>query len=218
MSKRFNALVFDWDGTLANSTALIVHAIQHAFAEVGLAAPSDEEANFVIGYGLNDAMRHLAPHVQLEQVHGIVDAYKHYYLARENEIVLFDGVVDTLARYKQEGYLLAVATGKSRKGLDRALQQTGLDVIFDVTRCADECHSKPHPQMLLEILDYFGLPATHGVMVGDTTHDLNMAENAKMAGIGVSYGAHPRHELAALAPLAICDSFMEFDAWVQAYG
>jgi len=218
MSKRFDVLVFDWDGTLANSTALIVHAIQHAFADVGLPQPSNQDANFVIGYGLHDAMRHLAPDAQLEQVHGIVEAYKHHYLARESEIVLFDGVVEALTRYKQAGYFLAVATGKSRKGLDRALQQTGLDVLFDITRCADECQSKPHPQMLLEIIDYLGLPARQGVMIGDTTHDLNMAGNAQMAGVGVSYGAHPRHELAILEPLALCDSFLEFDAWVGAHG
>jgi len=218
MAERFDLLIFDWDGTLADSTALITQSIQVAFGEAGLPVPTREKASFVIGYGLADAMRYLAPTATHEQVDEVVEAYKKHYLARDGDIVLFDGVVEALQRYKEAGYLLAVATGKSRRGLDRALDNTGLAPLFDTSRCADECHSKPHPQMIEEITDVLGVSVGRGVMIGDTTHDLQMAANAGMGALGVAYGAHPKHELAALAPLGLFDSFVELDAWVTQHG
>jgi phosphoglycolate phosphatase len=218
MARRFDLLIFDWDGTLADSTALITRSIQHAFVDAGLPEPSRRDASFVIGYGLHQAMQHLAPDASKEQVTDIVEAYKRHYLACDGEIALFDGVADALDRYKAAGYGLAVATGKSRRGLDRVLEQTGLAEYFDVTRCADECHSKPHPQMVEEITAFMAVPPARAVMIGDTTHDLQMASNAGMASLGVSYGAHPKADLLALAPLALFDSFPELDAWVVANG
>jgi phosphoglycolate phosphatase len=214
-SRRFELIVFDWDGTLADSTALIVHAIQRAFAEVGLPVPDRAAASYVIGYGLADAMRYLAPDATPAQVAGIVEAYRDFYLSRDGEICLFDGVADSLAALKAEGHLLAVATGKSRKGLDRALVATGLGAYFDLTRCADECHSKPHPQMLHEILEELDQPPERAVMVGDTVHDLQMAANAGVPAVGVSYGAHEKQSLAALSPLAIFDAYLDFHDWVR---
>ena len=218
MAERFDLLIFDWDGTLADSTALITHAIQAAFGDAGLPVPSRREASFVIGYGLNEAMQYLAPGAGPDVVGRVVEAYKHHYLARDGEIALFDGVAEALARYQQAGYRLAVATGKSRRGLDRVLEQTGLGRYFDATRCADECHSKPHPQMILELVEDLDVPVTRSVMIGDTTHDLQMAINAGAAGLGVSYGAHPKEELAALQPLGLFDSFGELDSWLVRHG
>ncbi|MFC4159236.1 HAD-IA family hydrolase [Chitinimonas lacunae] len=218
MTKRFDLIVFDWDGTLADSTALIVHAIQAAFAEAGRPVPSREAASFVIGYALPDAMRYLAPDASDRDLALIMDGYRAHYLARDGEIALFEGVAAALARYKEAGHWLAVATGKSRRGLDRALSSVGFSDLFDITRCADECHSKPHPQMLHEIGDYLGVIAGRTVMIGDTTHDLQMAGNAGTAALGVGYGAHPRAELEALAPLAVFDSFAELDRWLNENG
>ncbi|WP_269533408.1 HAD-IIIA family hydrolase [Chitinimonas sp. BJYL2] len=218
MTRRFDLLIFDWDGTLADSTALITSSIQLAFADAGLPVPSRRDASFVIGYGLSDAMQHLAPQASTTQIARIVEAYKHHYLARDGEIALFEGVQDALAHYRQAGYQLAVATGKSRRGLDRVLDQTGLGVCFDATRCADECHSKPHPQMIEELLEVLEVDTSRAVMVGDTTHDLQMAVNANTASLAVSYGAHPREDLAAMAPLGLFDSFTELDSWLRKHG
>ncbi|MGQ5521914.1 HAD-IA family hydrolase [Chitinimonas sp. PSY-7] len=215
MAERFDLLVFDWDGTLADSTGLIAQSIQVAFAEAGLPVPDRAAASYVIGYGLNEAMQYLAPQATTAEVADVVEAYKTHYLSRDGEILLFDGVADALARYKAAGHALAVATGKSRRGLDRVLEQTGLGVYFDITRCADECHSKPHPQMLEEIGTSLMVPAERTVMIGDTTHDLQMAINAGVAGLGVSYGAHPKESLAGLTPLGLFDSFLELDAWLH---
>lgn len=218
MAERFDLLIFDWDGTLADSTALIAQSIQSAFGEVGLPVPSREAASFVIGYGLSQAMQHLAPAIDAHQLAEVVDAYKRHYLARDGEIVLFDGVAEALPRYKAAGFHLAVATGKSRRGLDRVMAQTGLAQYFDITRCADECHSKPHPQMIEEITEYLDVSASRAVMIGDTTHDLQMALNAGTAALGVGCGAHPKADLAELAPLALFDSFAELDVWVAEHG
>jgi phosphoglycolate phosphatase len=218
MAERFDLLIFDWDGTLSDSTGLITHSIQNAFAEVGLEVPTRQQASFVIGFGLNQAMQYLAPGADEATIAEVVEVYKRHYLARDADILLFDGVPEALARYQEAGYLMAVATGKSRKGLDRALGNTGLDKYFDFSRCADECQSKPHPQMIDEITGRLGVAPARAVMIGDTTHDLQMAANAGTASLGVAYGAHPRHELSALQPLAIFDTFAELDAWVNQHG
>lgn len=218
MAERFDLLIFDWDGTLCDSTAIIAHAIQAAFADAGLPVPTRQQANFVIGYGLTEAMQYLAPQATAADVAGVVEGYKRHYLGRDSEIALFEGVAAAVEHYKQAGYHLAVATGKSRRGLDRVLEQTGLGHCFDVTRCADECHSKPHPQMIEEITDYLGVKRDRAVMIGDTTHDLQMAINAGTSALGVAYGAHPKAELAALSPLGLFDAFHELDHWLRNHG
>ena len=217
MAQRYDLLVFDWDGTLMDSTISIVRAIQHAFRDMGLEVPSDERARHVIGLGLVDAMRYLNPNLQETDYLQVVDFYRHYYLSRDHEIELFDGVRDALTRYKQQGFWLAVATGKSRKGLDRARAHSGLAALFDITRCADETFSKPHPAMLEQIMDYTGMDVQRTLMIGDTSHDLMLAKNAGTDAIGVSYGAHPRHELEAHQPVTIADSFAELDAWLSTH-
>ncbi|MBV1776050.1 HAD-IIIA family hydrolase [Burkholderiaceae bacterium DAT-1] len=211
-------IVFDWDGTLSDSTSLIVRSIQHAFAGAGLPVPPDEEAAHVIGYNLREALEYLAPGANPDHVSHALEAYKDYFLAHADEVVLFDGVREALSHFREEGYWLAVATGKSRRGLDRVMAEADLTHFFDFTRCGDECFSKPHPQMLEQLMEWTGVEARRTIMVGDTTHDLNMALNAKADALGVTYGAHPVEALHQCKPLAVLDRFTEVDAWLRANG
>lgn len=210
----FKALVFDWDGTLFDSTSSIVSALQQAFKDMQLPIPSREACCYVIGLGLTDAMRYLNPALPEADYPRLVDYYRRYYLGRDHEIVLFEGVVEALQRYRDEGYFLAVATGKSRKGLDRALDVTGLRPVFDITRCADETFSKPHPEMLLQIMHFCDVSPDEVLMVGDTSHDMELARNARTRAVAVTYGAHSRETLSTYEPLALVNSFKEFDQWL----
>ncbi|KAF0811630.1 5'-nucleotidase [Andreprevotia sp. IGB-42] len=217
-ARRFDLLVFDWDGTLMDSTGTIAQAIQLAFADLGLPVPSDYDARFVIGYGLKEAMQYLAPDADDALVHAIVDAYRTHYLQRDQALVLFDGVEEGLKKLAAAGYQLVVATGKSRVGLDRALQVTGLGAHFVASRTADESFSKPHPAMLEYLLDVTDIPASRAVMIGDTTHDLQLAINAGCASLAMSYGAHGIDEMLALQPLAHFDDFPSLVEWILAHG
>jgi phosphoglycolate phosphatase len=216
MSKQFDLVVFDWDGTLMDSAAAIVHAIQAACRDLGVAEPSDAQARHVIGLGLDDALRLAVPGLDAARYPQMTERYRHHYLSNDHELALFEGVPSLLDELKGTGHLLAVATGKSRLGLDRALDHSGLRPCFDATRCADECFSKPHPQMLEELLGEFAVPAERCLMIGDTTHDLQMAINAGVAGLGVTYGAHAVEQLRTCAPLACVDSVAELAGWLSA--
>ncbi len=215
MAKDFDLLVFDWDGTLLDSTQCIVGAVQAACRDLGLPEPSHELACHVIGLGLVDALRHSAPDISRQKLELMVDRYKFHYLARDRELCLFDGVYELVRKLHSQGQLLAVATGKSRVGLDRALQTSGLGAYFSATRCADECFSKPHPQMLEELMDELCVTAERTLMIGDTTHDLQMAHNAGVASLAVSYGAHPVEQLAAMNPLGCVHSVSELNEWLH---
>jgi phosphoglycolate phosphatase len=214
MGRRFDLIVFDWDGTLMDSTAAIVTAVQAAARDLDLPVPSDERARHIIGLGLIDAMRHAMPDLPEDRYREVADRYRHHYLARDHELQLFVGAGELVDRLAAGGHLLAVATGKSRKGLERALAVSGLGPRFHATRCADECHSKPHPQMLEELMDELGVAADATLMIGDTTHDLQMARNAGVAAIGVDYGAHPRQALLELDPLYCAGDVVELAAWL----
>ncbi len=218
MAKRFELIVFDWDGTLMDSAAAIVRAMQAASVDLGLAPPSDARARHVIGLGLSDALHHAVPDLPAEAYPRMVERYRHHYLSSDHELTLFDGTVELIADLHDRGHLLAVATGKSRKGLDRALGFSGLGRYFHATRCADECFSKPHPAMLHELMDELGVMADTCLMIGDTTHDLLMAKNAGVAGLAVSFGAHPVEQLEAEAPLACIHTPAELRAWLEANG
>jgi phosphoglycolate phosphatase len=187
---KYQLIIFDWDGTLADSTAVIKRALQRSAEDTGYPIPTDEQASFIIGMGLKPAMEHAIPTLRDEDLPKIIDRFRHHFLVGEEEIVLFDGVTEMLASLKARGHWLAVATGKSRKGLDRAFDTLGLREFFVTSRCADEGFSKPHPGMLHAIYDQTGSLAKDSVMIGDTTHDLQLAENAGSAAIGVTYGAH----------------------------
>ncbi|WP_297572238.1 HAD-IA family hydrolase [uncultured Deefgea sp.] len=218
MSRQFDLLVFDWDGTLMDSTGMIARSIQRAFRDVGLAEPSDKDARFVIGYGLQEAMQYLGPELNAEQILRIVDAYRGHFLSQDHELQLYPGVEAGLLRLQAAGFRMAVATGKSRAGLDRVLAATGLSPFFEVSRTADEAFSKPHPAMLEYILEACDIEGRRTLMIGDTTHDLQLAINAGTASVALSYGAHPLHDLLPLQPLAHFDDFSQLTDWILAHG
>lgn len=215
MAKRFELIVFDWDGTLMDSAAAIVRAIQASAADLGLPVPSDARARHVIGLGLNDALHYAVPELAESDYPQMVERYRHHYLSGDHQLTLFDGTVELIAALRERGHLLAVATGKSRKGLERALSFSGLGEYFHATRCADECFSKPHPAMLEELMDELGVAQASCLMIGDTTHDLQMAKNAGVEGLAVSFGAHPVEQLQAEAPLACVHSPAELREWLE---
>lgn len=214
---KYQLIVFDWDGTILDSAGAIVRAIQAACRDLDLPEPSDAQARHVIGLGLGDAMRHAVPGLAPERYPQMIERYRYHYLSRDHELTLFEGIPALLARLKAAGYWLAIATGKSRLGLERALDHSGLRPYFLGTRCADECHSKPHPQMLEELMREFGVGPEATVMIGDTSHDLLMASNAGVAGLGVTYGAHPHEHLLEHAPLACLHNVAELDAWLATH-
>lgn len=214
---KYELVVFDWDGTLLDSAAAIVLAVQSACRDLGLTIPDDARARHVIGLGLGDALRHAVPDLQPENYQTMVERYRFHYLSGDHQLTLFPGVRKMLARLQAAGHILSVATGKSRQGLDRALDHSGLRPLFQASRCADECHSKPHPQMLDELMAEFGVAAGSTVMIGDTSHDLLMASNAGVDGLAVTYGAHPHEHLLEHKPLACLHSVRELDQWLTSF-
>lgn len=198
-----------------DSTATIVTCIQAAAKDLGLPVPSGKQAAYVIGLGLQEAMQAVLPDLDPKYYPHMVERYRYHYLTKDKDLTLFDGVREMLAALSQQGYFLAVATGKSRVGLNRALDAANLLSIFDATRCADETFSKPHPAMLQELTRELGQDMQRTVMIGDTTHDLQMAINAGAAGIAVHYGAHSAPELEALNPLFAATSVAELHAWLS---
>jgi phosphoglycolate phosphatase len=212
--KQFDLIVFDWDGTLMDSTATIVKCIQSAARDLGLPIPSDASANHVIGLSLSEAMQTVMPNIEPALYPRMVERYRYHFLTKDHELVLFKGVREMLTELSNEGYFLAVATGKSRVGLNRALNAAKLLSTFDATRCADETFSKPHPAMLHELTRELGQDLRRTVMIGDTTHDLMMASNAGAAGIAVEFGAHPVQQLQACKPLYSARSIPELHAWL----
>jgi len=212
---RFELIVFDWDGTLMDSAGAIVASIRAAAIDLGVAPPEEARARHVIGLGLHDALRYAVPDLPEGRYGAMADRYRHHYLAQDHQLTLFDGIGQLIAELAAAGHALGVATGKSRLGLDRALRQSRLGTAFQATRCADECHSKPHPQMLEELMAELGVSAQATLMIGDTTHDVEMAHNAGVAALAVAYGAHPRAALEALSPLACAASVGELAHWLR---
>lgn len=214
---RFDLIAFDWDGTLFDSTAIITRCIQAAVVDVGGAEPTAEAASFVIGMNLQQALAHAAPDVPPSLWPALAERYRHHYFQHQNDISLFDGVLAMLHGLKARHHWLAVATGKSRRGLDEALQAAELQGLFDASRTADETAGKPHPRMLHELMAEFGVEPARTLMIGDTTHDLQMAVNAGCASVAVSYGAHSTEGFASLAPLAVVHSVSELNSWLTGY-
>ena len=213
--KRYELIVFDWDGTLMDSAAMIVDSVQAAARDLGLEPPSEDRARHIIGLGLVDALRHALPDLPADHYPELVERYRHHYLSRDHELVLFAGAAALVEQLADLGYRLGVATGKSRRGLERALEHSGLGDYFHATRCADECHSKPHPQMIEELMEEFAVLPGQTLMIGDTTHDLLMAQNAGVDAVGVSYGAHPRDALEAVSPRYCAQSVADLAAWLK---
>ena len=213
----FDLIAFDWDGTLFDSTQIIVRCIQAAVRDVGGTVPTDEAAGYVIGLGLMQALAHAAPDVPQALYPKLNERYRHHYLRHQDDISLFNGVLPLLGALKTRGHLLTVATGKSRRGLDEALQAVELQGIFHGSRTADETAGKPHPRMLQELMREFGVSPERCLMIGDTTHDLQMALNAGCPSLGVSYGAHEPAAFEALQPRAVLHSVPQLPAWLLAH-
>jgi phosphoglycolate phosphatase len=208
----FDAVIFDWDGTLMDSTGVITESIRNAARDLGLPVPSREQASYVIGLGLQDALAHAVPGLRKDQLAEFVDRYRHHYIKFDATLVPFEGIPALLAQLHLYGVTLAVATGKSRVGLNRALAQTGWARFFADTRCADEGHPKPHPWMVHELCESLKLLPSQVVVVGDTTHDLGMARHAGASGIGVTYGAHDPESLAQFGAWRMVNSVAELSA------
>ncbi len=213
-ARQFDLVVFDWDGTLSDSTAIIVRCIQAAVLDVGGARPSDVAASYVIGLGLMQALAHAAPDVPVQKYPELGARYRHHYQAHQHDISLFAGVLPLLEELKTRGHQLAVATGKSRRGLNDALQAAELRGVFDGSRTADETAGKPDPLMLQELMAEFDVRPQRLLMIGDTTHDLQMALNAGCASVGVSYGAHEPQALHPLAPRFVAPSVAQLRDWL----
>jgi phosphoglycolate phosphatase len=214
--RRFRFVVFDWDGTLADSTGLIAGSIQAACRDIGEPVPDAATARYVIGLGLADMLRHIAPGLAPGRHRDLTARYRQHFLAGDASIPLFAGVPEMLDDLDAAGCLLGVATGKSRGGLDRAFAQQGIGHRFVATRCADEGFPKPHPDMLLNLMQRVGADPRETLMVGDTTHDVELARNAGVAAVAVTYGAHPSVDLAHRDPLALVHSVAELRQWLRA--
>ena len=212
--RRFDLIAFDWDGTLFDSTQIIVRCIQRAVADVGGTVPSDKAAAYVIGMGLMQALAHAAPDVPESKYPELGRRYREHYSSHQNDLALFEGVLQLLGELRARHHVLAVATGKSRRGLDEVLQTVELRSVFDASRTADETAGKPDPLMLRELMAEFGAEPARTLMVGDTTHDLRMAMNAGCSSVGVSYGAHESAAFDSLSPLFVAHSVPQLHHWL----
>lgn len=212
--KRYDAVVFDWDGTVMDSTHSIVAAIQGACADLELPIPSATDASWVIGLSLESALYRCVPTLTADQLPFFLERYRYHFLRRDPEIKLFDGIVGLLDTLRGREVTLGVATGKSRVGLDRVLGTMQLHDYFHTTRCADESLSKPHPAMLLEIMAELDLEPRRVLMVGDTSHDVQMATAAGVDSMAVTYGAHDKRTLLQSEPTVMVASVPEMQAWL----
>lgn len=213
----YRLLVFDWDGTIIDSASTIAECIRDAAADLGLKVPTYEQASHVIGLGLRDALRHAVPDLPAERTVEFVERYREHFRARENQMDLFAGMRELIETLHSRT-VLGIATGKSRRGLDRALDATGLKPYFRASRCADETHPKPHPAMLIELMAELNVPAGQALMIGDTSHDLDMARAAGVDALAVTYGAHAEEGLRSCQPRACVASVAELDRWLSRHG
>ncbi len=214
--KPYRLLVFDWDGTLVDSRASIVACMRLALEETGLNPPPDPVIAQIIGLGLQEAVGRLVPDATPPQRFLVTERYRLHYLRDAAETVcFFTGVVETLERLKEEGYLLGVATGKSRRGLNHALEWHEVTHLFDATACADETRSKPHPQMLIELMERIAVAPRQTLVIGDTEFDLLMAANAGVDGVAVTCGVHERERLLECGPLACLADVTALPSWLE---
>jgi len=210
----YRLLVFDWDGTIIDSAATITECIRDASRELGLEVPDRSRASHVIGLGLHDAMRMAVPGLPAERYPEFVASYRKHFLERKDSMQLFDGMRELLDRLSRK-HLLAIATGKSRRGLDRDLEFHNLGPLFAASRCADETNPKPHPAMLREIIEELAVRKDAALMIGDTSHDLEMARAAGVDALAVTYGAHPEESLRACDPLGCFSSVTQLEEWLR---
>jgi phosphoglycolate phosphatase len=214
MPRRFDLLVFDWDGTLMDSASCIALCIQSACRDLGYPVPSDRDARYIIGLGLSDAMAYILPGLPASEYPRVSERYRHHFLERDATTTLFCGAAEMLWELRGAGHLLAIATGKSRRGLDRALAAAGLAECFHATRCADEGHTKPDPMMLHRVLETLDVSPERALMIGDTTHDMAMAHAAGVERLAICHGAHGQDELLHYGPLACVADCAELRRWL----
>lgn len=214
MTKQFDLIVWDWDGTLADSTGMITNALLKAAEQVGLPVLTPQTASNIIGLGLREAIHNLYGEIPTEQAQALAKQYTTNYYAGESEIPLFAGAADTVKALHKRGFKLAVATGKGRRGLNLALEHCGLGKYFHSTRTVDECFSKPHPQMLDELMEYLVVMPERTLMIGDTSYDLQMAQNAGVSSIGVTYGAQTAEQWQHLNPMHQFSDFAGLSTWL----
>lgn len=212
--KRYKAVIFDWDGTVMDSTSCIAGAIQAACIDLELPVPSFEEASWVIGLSLDSALQRCAPTLPPERIPEFTERYRHHFFQLDQTLTMFEGVVPMLDDLRARNVRLGVATGKSRVGLDRVLHAQRLADRFDYTRCADESKGKPHPAMLFDIMQRLDLEPQHVLMVGDTTHDIQMAASAGVDSMAVTYGAHSKRTLLLSEPTVMVSSVREMHNWL----
>ncbi|MGZ8967541.1 MAG: HAD family hydrolase [Gallionella sp.] len=215
MTKRYDLIVFDWDGTVMDSTAVIAGSIQMACRDLALEIPSDAMARHVIGLGLQQALRYAVPTAPEAMYEPLVARYRHHFLAQDGAIPLFAGARETIAELHRAGYLLGVATGKNRNGLERALTSSDMKSYFHATRTAEQTASKPDPTMLFELMEELDVAASRTLMIGDTSHDLLLAQNAQVDAVAMGHGAHPAEQLRTFNPLALVDNFAQLNAWLK---
>ena len=214
LPRRFELLVFDWDGTLMDSAGAIVASLQGACSDLGLPVPSEEGARYVIGLGLQDAMAHILPGVEPSVYPRIAERYRDHFLRHDPDTSLFAGAAELVTSLHESGFLLAVATGKGRRGLERSLAATGLKRYFHATRCADEGFSKPHPGMLEALMEELGVAPERTLMIGDTVHDMKMAQAAGVPRLGIAHGAHAKAALLDCEPLACVEDLATLREWL----
>lgn len=214
MTKQFDLIVWDWDGTLADSTGMITNAILKAAEQVGLPALTAKTASNIIGLGLKESIEALYGDIPAEQARALATQYTANYYAGESEIPLFEGAAETIKELSKRGFKLAVATGKGRRGLNLALEHSGLGNYFHSTRTVDECFSKPHPQMLDELMDFLVVMPERTLMIGDTSYDLQMAQNAGVCSVGVTYGAQAAEQWQHLNPIQQFADFAGLSTWL----
>jgi len=210
----YQLIIFDWDGTLMDSTGHIVNCMRQAITKLGLAPLTDTQISHIIGLGLNEAVQTLYPAGNSTLWSSLADCYREIWLKNPEQSPLFDNARELLHHLAAQDIFLGVATGKSRRGLDKVLDATGLKELFVATRCADECHSKPHPQMVTELMDFVGVNGSDTIMIGDTEFDLLMASNAGADGLGITHGAHAESTLTACEPKAIVHDLHQVQTWL----
>jgi len=215
LPRTFDLLVFDWDGTLMDSAAAITASLQAACRDLDLPVPSEERARYVIGLGLDDALSHILPGLDPARYPEVAARYRVHFLRHDSDTGLFPVAVRAVVALHEAGFLLAVATGKSRRGLERALAATDLKRYFHATRCADEGHAKPHPGMLLGLMEELGVAAERTLMIGDTTHDMEMARAAGVPRLGAAYGAHSKEALLGYGPVICVDDIDGLRQWLM---
>jgi phosphoglycolate phosphatase len=212
--KNYQLIIFDWDGTIVDSVGHIVYSIQQSCVDLNQPVPTREQAQYVIGLGLNDALKHISPTASPDTVAQLLDRYRYHYINSESTVFPFPSVLEQIEQFYEQKILMAVATGKNRAGLDRALNTSSLKSFFSTTRCADESDPKPSPKMVLEILEELSFKPEDALVVGDTTHDILMAQQAKVDVVALAQGAHPEDQLRQANPTVLLSSISELSQWL----